>query len=142
MNRWVKSLLVTGISFLLCLILFSLLSNFNIDNKMHENLNMLALVLSISISLITVNTISKKREKNIKDNSEKIKQIEELNKNFKKIICKKRDIIQREYSRKSLDRVNVMISLNIILKIILKGLEQILKIQYTIYLYLMSMRRM
>lgn len=73
MNRWVKSLLVTGISFLLCLIFFSLLSNFNIDNKMHENLNMLALVLSISISLITVNTICKKREKNIKDNSEKIK---------------------------------------------------------------------
>ncbi len=66
MNRWVKSLLVTGISFLLCLIFFSLLSNFNIDNKMHENLNMLALVLSISISLITVNTISKKREKILK----------------------------------------------------------------------------
>ena len=33
MNRWVKVLLVTGISFLLCLIFFSLLSNFNIDNK-------------------------------------------------------------------------------------------------------------
>ncbi len=106
MNRWVKVLLVTGISFLLCLIFFSLLSNFNIDNKMHENLNMLALVLSICLSLVIVNTISQKREKNIKDNSEKIKQIEELNKNFKKIRCKKRDIIQREYSRKSLDRVN------------------------------------
>lgn len=106
MNRWVKVLLVTGISFLLCLIFFSLLSNFNIDNKMHENLNMLALVLSICLSLVIVNTISPKREKNIKDNSEKIKQIEELNKNFKKIRCKKRDIIQREYSRKSLDRVN------------------------------------
>lgn len=66
MNRWVKSLLVTGISFLLCLIFFSLLSIFNIDNKMHENLNMPALVLSISISLITVNTISKKREKILK----------------------------------------------------------------------------
>lgn len=84
MNRWVKVLLVTGISFLLCLIFFSLLSNFNIDNKMHENLNMLALVLSICLSLVIVNTISQKREKNIKDNSEKIKQIEELNKNFKK----------------------------------------------------------
>ena len=69
MNRWVKVLLVTGISFLLCLIFFSLLSNFNIDNKMHENLNMLALVLSICLSLVIVNTISQKREKNIKDNS-------------------------------------------------------------------------
>ena len=68
MNRWVKVLLVTGISFLLCLIFFSLLSNFNIDNKMHENLNMLALVLSICLSLVIVNAISRKREEVIEVN--------------------------------------------------------------------------
>jgi len=106
MNRWVKVLLVTGISFLLCLIFFSLLSNFNIDNKMHENLNMLALVLSICLSLVIVNAISRKREEVIEVNSEKVKQIEELNKNFKKISSKKHNVLEREYSRKSLDRVN------------------------------------
>lgn len=106
MNRWVKVLLVTGISFLLCLIFFSLLSNFNIDNKMHENLNMLALVLSICLSLVIVNAISRKREEVIEVNSEKVKEIEELNKDFKKISSKKHNVLEREYSRKSLDRVN------------------------------------
>ena len=64
------------------------------------------------------------------------------NKNFKKIICKKRDIIQREYSRKSLDRVNGNDIIKYHIENNIKGLEQILKIQYTIYLYLMSMRKM
>ncbi len=64
MNRWVKVLLVTGISFLLCLIFFFLYYQILIlIIKCMKNLNMLALVLSICLSLVIVNTISQKKRK-------------------------------------------------------------------------------
>lgn len=102
MNRWVKVLLVTGVS----LIFYNIMVSIAVNNVVDVESNTIALVFSICISTCIVTIVSKRRERIIKVNSEKVKQIEELNKNFKKISSKKHNVLEREYSRKSLDRVN------------------------------------
>lgn len=106
MNRWVKVLLVTGISLIFYILFYNIMVSIAVNNVVDVESNTIALVFSICISTCIVTIISKRRERIIKVNSEKVKQIEELNKKFKKISSKKHNVLEREYSRKSLDRVN------------------------------------
>lgn len=106
MNRWVKVLLVTGVSLIFYILFYNIMVSIAVNNVVDVESNTIALVFSICISTCIVTIVSKRRERIIKVNSEKVKQIEELNKNFKKISSKKHNVLEREYSRKSLDRVN------------------------------------
>lgn len=106
MNRWVKVLLVTGVSLIFYILFYNIMVSIAVNNVVDVESNTIALVFSICISTCIVTIVSKRRERIIKVNSEKVKQIEELNKNFKKISSKKHNVLEREYSRKSLDIVN------------------------------------
>lgn len=106
MNRWVKVLLVTGVSLIFYILFYNIMVSIAVNNVVDVESNTIVLVFSICISTCIVTIVSKRRERIIKVNSEKVKQIEELNKNFKKISSKKHNVLEREYSRKSLDRVN------------------------------------
>lgn len=106
MNRWVKVLLVTGVSLIFYILFYNIMVSIAVNNVVDVESNTIALVFSICISTCIVTIVSKRRERIIKVNSEKVKEIEELNKDFKKISSKKHNVLEREYSRKSLDRVN------------------------------------
>lgn len=106
MNRWVKVLLVTGVSLIFYILFYNIMVIIAVNNVVDVESNTIALVFSICISTCIVTIVSKRRERIIKVNSEKVKEIEELNKDFKKISSKKHNVLEREYSRKSLDRVN------------------------------------
>ena len=106
MNRLVKVLLVTGVSLIFYILFYNIMVSIAVNNVVDVESNTIALVFSICISTCIVTIVSKRRERIIKVNSEKVKEIEELNKDFKKISSKKHNVLEREYSRKSLDRVN------------------------------------
>lgn len=108
MKRKKKVLLIIGISLIIYIISYYLLISVNIKQENISEICTIILLLSICISTYFVEKIAKKMEKEVSKSSVKVMNIEKINKefDFKIIKNKTHRIIQREYSRKSLDRVD------------------------------------
>lgn len=74
---------------------------------MIQEISVVFFLLPIIVYFLIIKTIIRKHDDAVSKSSLKIKKINELNNmyNFKKILRKKYHIVEREYSRKSLERV-------------------------------------
>lgn len=74
---------------------------------MIQEISVVFFLLPIIVYFLIIKTIIRKQDDEVSKISLKIKKINELNNmyNFKKILRKKYHIVEREYSRKSLERV-------------------------------------
>lgn len=108
MNKWKKAILIFGFTILFYILSYGLFTTFTKNEKILEEIISILLILSLLLSLFVVHKIKNKIESTVIECSEKIKLINELNLKyeFKEITCKNYKIVEREYSRKSLDRVN------------------------------------
>ena len=79
----------------------------SLTNKMIQEISVAFFLLPIIVYFLIIKTIIRKQDDAVSKSSLKIKKINELNNmyNFKKILRKKYHIVEREYSRKSLERV-------------------------------------
>lgn len=107
MKRKNKILSIIGISLIIYIISYFVLISVSIRKENITEICTIIFLLSVCISTYFVERTAKKMEKEVLKSSAKIKNIEKINKDFifKIIKNKTHRIIQREYSRKSLDRV-------------------------------------
>lgn len=107
MEKRNKILSIVGISLLIYVLCYNLLINFKLEQEIISEICTVIFIMSILISNYYINKLIRKKEREVSQTSEKIMEIERLNKEFDFRLIKNSThcIIQREYSRKSLDRI-------------------------------------
>lgn len=107
MKKWHKILLITITSTISYTLTSTILRLTSLDEQTKNNISFTFFILPIIIYIFIIRRIIQKENEEISKISPKIKKLNELNNSyeFKEITKKKYNIIEREYSRKSLDRV-------------------------------------
>lgn len=106
MKRWIKCILIFITYYIIYTLLIEAISNTISDEKISELSTYLS-VFSLIVHIIIIRLKTQKENQEIIKSSSKIKELINLNTkyDFKKIVKRNRTIIEREYSRKSLERV-------------------------------------
>lgn len=106
MKKWQKILLLVIICDITYYLSFNLLNCTSLNDSIINGISFIFLILPIVIYILIVKRL-KHKEEEISKESLKVIKLFELNKSydFKQITNKKHKIIEREYSRKSLNRV-------------------------------------
>lgn len=107
MKKWQKAVLIGLACYASYYLVYRILLLTSLTNKMIQEISVVFFLLPIIVYFLIIKTIIRKQDDEVSKISLKIKKINELNNmyNFKKILRKKYHIVEREYSRKSLERV-------------------------------------
>lgn len=107
MKKWQKAVLIGLACYASYYLAYRILLLTSLTNKMIQEISVVFFLLPIIVYFLIIKTIIRKQDDEVSKISLKIKKINELNNmyNFKKILRKKYHIVEREYSRKSLERV-------------------------------------
>lgn len=107
MKRWQKILLLIVACYLTYFIVFGILNLTTLNEEIITDISLISWILPALFYFLVIRNIIKQENSKVTQVSTKIKKLLELNNSydFKKISKRKHSIIEREYSRKSLDRV-------------------------------------
>ncbi len=107
MKKWQKAVLIGLACCASYYLVYRILLLTSLTNKLIQEISLVFFLLPIIVYFLIIKTIIRKQDDAVSKSSLKIKKINELNNmyNFKKILRKKYHIVEREYSRKSLERV-------------------------------------
>lgn len=107
MKKWMKILLVIISCYVIYFLMLGILSFTTLNNQVVLNVSLIFGILPALFYVLVIKRIIRKENDYITNVSSKIQKLIELNKSydFKKITKTKHKIVEREYSRKSLDRV-------------------------------------
>ena len=107
MKKWQIILLIIISCYISYYSVFALLSLTSLDEQIITNISLVFWILPVPVYFFVIKRIIKKENDEVSKISLKIQKIVNLNEsfNFKEITKVKRNITEREYSRKSLDRV-------------------------------------
>ena len=107
MKKWQKAVLIGLTCYASYYLSYRILLLTSLTNKLIQEISVVFFLLPIIVYFLIIKTIIRKQDDEVSKISLKIKKINELNNmyNFKKILRKKYHIVEREYSRKSLERV-------------------------------------
>lgn len=107
MKKWQKAVLIGLACYASYYLAYRILLLTSLTNKMIQEISVVFFLLPIIVYFLIIKTIIRKQDDEVSKISLKIKKINELNNmyNFKKILRKKHHIVEREYSKKSLERV-------------------------------------
>lgn len=107
MKKWQKVLLLIFICYISYYLVFGILSLTALSEEVTANISLTFWILPIVVYFLVIKNVIKKENMEVTNVSLKIQKLIELNGSydFKKISKIKHSIIEREYSRKSLDRV-------------------------------------
>ncbi len=107
MKKWQKVLLLILACYISYFIVFGILNLTTLREETITNISLIFGMLPVLFYFLVIRNIIKKENNEVTKVSPKIQKMIELNNNydFKKILKREHSIIEREYSRKSLDRV-------------------------------------
>lgn len=107
MKKWQKFLLVCFTCYISFYLVYSILDFTTLSDESISEISSIFFLLPIPIYFFVKKVVIRKENEEVTKSSLKIQKLIELNESFdfKEILEKNRSIVEREYSRKSLDRV-------------------------------------
>lgn len=108
MKQWLKGILIFITYYIIYIFLIEKIGSSTLTQEKITELSISFSIFSLIIHIVTARLIIQKENQEIIRLSTKVKKLIDLNStyNFKKLLKRERTIIEREYSRKSLERVN------------------------------------